>query len=114
MSNDHILTNAFLASGGGIAGLASAISICKFSEGRKDIKVDLYESTKSFTEIGAGIALWLRPWRALRELGLADDLTKLLEKPISELPPSMNVYIMLLVQISNADKPSAHIRVQKK
>ena len=113
MQDDHVLTNAFLTSGGGIAGLVSAISICKFSEERKDIKIDLYESSNSFTEIGVGIGLWLRPWRALRELGLADDLTKLLGKPKPELPPGMNKIVMLSFSLSEVSC-SARIHLQEK
>lgn len=62
--------------GGGTAGLTTAISIAKFS-GNKILKVNVYEATNSFTEIGAGITLWKRPWNALKALGLEDDLKKI-------------------------------------
>ena len=87
--------------------------ICKFSKERRDIDVDIYESTKAFTEIGAGIGVWLRPWRALRELGLTDDLIKLLEKPIYEFPPSASSCLYRSDFIILMHPHRAHFRVQE-
>ena len=65
----------------------AAIAISKLSEERRDIKVDIYEASSQFSEIGAGIALWLRSWKVLRKLGLDGSLAKLLEAPVIEHPP---------------------------
>ena len=62
--------------GGGIAGITAAISISRFcSQG--DIRIDVYESAQAFTEIGAGLALFRRPWYAMKRLGLGEDLAKI-------------------------------------
>ena len=41
-----------------------------------DVDVDIYESTASFGEIGAGIGMWPRVWETLKVLGLDDDLQR--------------------------------------
>jgi salicylate hydroxylase len=40
-----------------------------------DIKVDVYEATARYSEIGAGVALTWRTRRLMTELGLVDDIT---------------------------------------
>lgn len=82
-----MLTFLIISSGGGVAGLMAALALCKLSEERKDIKVDIYEAYPNVTEIGAGIAFWLRPWRVIRKLGLEKSLETLLEQPITDFPP---------------------------
>lgn len=62
--------------GGGIGGLASAIAIARLNPAN-DIKLDIYEGAHAFTEIGAGVGLWKRPWSIMKKLGLADDLAKI-------------------------------------
>ena len=74
-------------SGGGIAGLVLAIALQEFSAG--DIRVNVYESAKKFTEIGAGVGLYKRPWKVMKRLGLKESLGKLTKVPESEDKPSM-------------------------
>lgn len=72
--------------GGGIAGLVTAISICHFNQ-HKDIKIDIYEGAHAFTEIGAGVGVCRRPWEALKNLGLEEELSKISEvKTFSDEP----------------------------
>ena len=66
--------------GGGIAGLATAVSIAHFSP-TKDIKVVIYEAKEALAEIGAGVGIWPRPWAILKAFGLQDDLKKLCQNP---------------------------------
>ncbi|KAL5499134.1 hypothetical protein ACEPAH_1652 [Sanghuangporus vaninii] len=70
--------------GGGVAGLSHALSIAHFSAERKDIAVDLYEAAPSFTEVGAGIVMYKRPWKVMKALGLESDLRKLVVIPTSD------------------------------
>ncbi|KAI0689374.1 hypothetical protein BC835DRAFT_255975 [Cytidiella melzeri] len=58
-------------SGGGIGGLAFAVALAKTGT---DCVVDIYESTESFGEVGAGIGLWPRVWDTMKTLGLEEDL----------------------------------------
>jgi 2-polyprenyl-6-methoxyphenol hydroxylase-like FAD-dependent oxidoreductase len=53
--------------GGGIAGLACAVSLHK-----QDWDVEVLERAAEFGEIGAGLSLWSNALRALDELGLGD------------------------------------------
>lgn len=62
-------------SGGGICGLTTAIAIAKLSRD-KDIHIDIYEASQAFTEVGAGVTVWRRPWQILKTLGLTEDLLK--------------------------------------
>lgn len=61
-----------LNSGGGIGGLAFAVALSKMVGSAVD--VDIYESTGSFSEVGAGLGVWPRVWAAMKILGLEDDL----------------------------------------
>ncbi|KAI5117342.1 hypothetical protein M0805_001947 [Coniferiporia weirii] len=63
--------------GGGIGGLTTAIALSCLSQEKKDIRVDLHEAAHRFTEIGAGVALWRRPWKIMKSLGLEEELLKL-------------------------------------
>lgn len=58
-------------SGGGIGGLAFAVSLAKLDAA---VDVDIYESTSKFGEIGAGMGMWPRVWETLKNMGLEDDL----------------------------------------
>ena len=73
-------------SGGGIAGLTAAIALTHFTKERRDIKVVVYEAAAKFTDIGAGVGFWPRPWKILKKLGLTNSLENLLEKPPQEFP----------------------------
>ncbi|KAI0085592.1 hypothetical protein BDY19DRAFT_442598 [Irpex rosettiformis] len=57
--------------GGGIGGLALAVALAKTGT---TFDVDIYESTASFGEIGAGLGVWPRVWNTLVSLGLEEDL----------------------------------------
>src|SRR3984885_6934464 len=55
--------------GGGIGGLAAARPLC-----RRGIEVSIYEAAPELREIGAGVALGPNAMKALRSLGLEDDV----------------------------------------
>jgi 2-polyprenyl-6-methoxyphenol hydroxylase-like FAD-dependent oxidoreductase len=57
--------------GGGIGGLAAASALH-----RHNIEVRVYEQADALSEVGAGIALQPNGIRALRQLGLADDVAR--------------------------------------
>lgn len=67
-----------LTSGGGIAGLALAITLGKHLDPVHDdpIAVDLYEAGPSITTVGAGISVWTRTWQVMRMLGLERELAE--------------------------------------
>ena len=71
LSYFHATDKIFDDSGGGIGGLAFAVALAKTGAA---LEVDIYESTASFGEIGAGIGLWPRVWNTLVSLGLEEDL----------------------------------------
>ncbi|KIP05117.1 hypothetical protein PHLGIDRAFT_168146 [Phlebiopsis gigantea 11061_1 CR5-6] len=52
--------------GGGVSGLCIAVALSRCP----DIEVHVYEAANSFKEIGAGVMIWGRAWRALSLLGL--------------------------------------------
>ncbi|KAI0793194.1 FAD/NAD(P)-binding domain-containing protein [Abortiporus biennis] len=58
--------------GGGIGGLCLAVALSHYP----DIKVDVYEATERFKEIGAGVMFWDRTWKILAKLGLTNDMKK--------------------------------------
>ncbi len=62
-----------LDSGGGIGGLAFAVSL---SRCEANVDVDIYESAARFSEIGAGLAMWPRVWDIMRIIGLEEDLKR--------------------------------------
>lgn len=53
--------------GGGIAGLSTAIALC-----RAGIDVSVFERATKLDEIGAGLSLWANAVRALERLGVAE------------------------------------------
>ena len=57
--------------GGGIGGLAAARALC-----RRGIEVSIYEAAPELREIGAGVALGPNAMKALRSLGLEDDVPR--------------------------------------
>lgn len=56
-----------LIAGGGIGGLATAISLR-----RQGVDLVVLEQARELREVGAGITLWINAMRALRKLGLAE------------------------------------------
>ena len=86
--------------GGGVAGLATAVSIAHFSP-TKDIKVDVYEAKDALAEIGAGVSIWPRPWAVLKAFGLQDDFKKICQNPnISSEPCKALAKIMIPLLIA--------------
>ncbi|GJE95301.1 FAD/NAD(P)-binding domain-containing protein [Phanerochaete sordida] len=61
--------------GGGIVGLAFAISLSK--AGAHAVEVDIYESASAFGQVGAGMGFWPRIWESMRTLGLEEELRPL-------------------------------------
>lgn len=55
--------------GGGIGGLCTTIALQQIG-----IDVRVYERTEAFERVGAGLAVWANAIRALRKLGLADQV----------------------------------------
>ena len=65
----------------------TAIALSHFSKERGDIKIDIYEAASKFTETGAGVVFYMRPFKILQKFGLEADLLKLLgQEKISFLP----------------------------
>ncbi|KZT01928.1 FAD/NAD(P)-binding domain-containing protein [Laetiporus sulphureus 93-53] len=79
--------------GSGIGGLTFALSLHELCQ---DIRVDIYESTASFTEIGAGIGLWPRPWEIMQALGLESDLLS-----ISDTSGSLERWVQFIYRKSD-------------
>lgn len=74
-------------SGGGIAGLTTAIALSRLSAEKKDIQIDIYEAATKYSEIGAGVGMWRRPWKVMKLLGLDKALGKIAEIPAEEDKP---------------------------
>ena len=58
--------------GAGIAGLTAAVALA-----RKGLEAEVYEQAPELKEVGAGVGLWGNAFRALRAVGLADDVVRL-------------------------------------
>ena len=58
--------------GAGIAGLTAALAMA-----RNGLDAEIYEQAPELTEVGAGVGLWGNAFRALRTIGLADDVMRL-------------------------------------
>ena len=78
--------------GGGIGGLTAAIAISRLSQ-KKDIKIDIYEGAHAFTEIGAGVGVYKRPWNVLKELELTEELMKVNSVPVAIDQPRESNYL---------------------
>lgn len=67
-----------MASGGGIGGIALAVTIGRYS----NLPVDIYEAGPEITTVGAGISVWRRTWEVMKMLGLDEELAnKAIEPP---------------------------------
>ena len=66
----------------------TAIALAHFSKERQDIKINIFEATSKFTETGAGIVFWMRPFKILQKFGLEADLLKLLGQEKISFSPS--------------------------
>ena len=49
------------------------------SKGHKDVAVDVYEGAHQLNEIGAGVAVWRRPFQVMKAFGLRESMSKELE-----------------------------------
>ena len=49
------------------------------SKGHQDIAVDIYEGAHQLNEIGAGVAMWRRPFQVMKAFGLKESMSKELE-----------------------------------
>lgn len=58
--------------GAGIAGLTTAVALA-----RKGLEAEVYEQAPELKEVGAGLGLWGNAFRALRVIGLADEVVRL-------------------------------------
>ena len=65
----------------------TAISLSHFSKELQDIKINIYEAATEFTETGAGVAFYMRPFKVLQRLGLEADLLKLIGKSSISFTP---------------------------
>lgn len=60
--------------GGGIGGLALAVSLGRYIPSSVPFHIDLYESAPAIPTIGAGITVWPRTWEIFSLLGLEPAL----------------------------------------
>ncbi|KAJ8469834.1 hypothetical protein ONZ51_g8729 [Trametes cubensis] len=67
-------------SGGGIAGLTLAATLCKYALNCSELEIDIYEADPEVRTAGAGITIWPRTWTVMRHLGLYDAMSKLAVK----------------------------------
>lgn len=82
-----------LVAGGGIGGLASALALAHGGH-----RVELFEQSAAFAEVGAGIQLGPNAVRRLHALGLADALDAIAARPD-----------MLVVRAAHDDHELAHL-----
>ena len=59
------------------------------SKGHQDIAVDIYEGAHQLNEIGAGVAMWRRPFQVMKAFGLKESMSQQLEEAPSEEIESM-------------------------
>lgn len=63
------MSNRVIILGGGIGGLCASIALQQAG-----IETVLYEQAERFSEVGAGIQVWVKGMAALQELGVADQV----------------------------------------
>lgn len=69
--------------GGGIAGLMFAIALTHSSDS-KATSIHLYEAASKFTETGAGIGMFRRPWQVMKRLNLVEIVRGMTNVPDPE------------------------------
>ncbi|KLO12920.1 FAD/NAD-binding domain-containing protein [Schizopora paradoxa] len=84
--------------GGGIAGITLAIALAQAST-TKSMSVHLYEAAPHFTETGAGIGMFRRPWQVMKRLNLGEEIKTVANIPDDE--DSLN----LAFRMSKSDEP---------
>ncbi len=77
--------------GGGIAGITLAIALTRLSTTRTT-SVHLYEAAPKFTETGAGIGMFRRPWQIMKRLDLGEEIKTVANIPDPEDGLSMHAY----------------------
>ncbi|KZT01894.1 FAD/NAD(P)-binding domain-containing protein [Laetiporus sulphureus 93-53] len=75
--------------GAGIGGLCFALSLHR---SLANVSVDIYESTTVLSEVGAGIGVWPRVWKILKELGLEDDFLSITHMKDGQIAPHSLIY----------------------
>jgi salicylate hydroxylase len=78
VSNSSIRGGSIAVVGGGIGGLAAALSLL-----RAGFNVDVYERASRLAEVGAGVQISPNASRVLHGLGLADQLARTGVKPLA-------------------------------
>ncbi|KAF7985847.1 hypothetical protein HWV62_536 [Athelia sp. TMB] len=58
--------------GGGIGGLSCAVALSKYPH----VDVDIYESNPEVVGSGPVVGVWLRSWKVLEKMGMAQDLQR--------------------------------------
>ncbi|TFL03387.1 hypothetical protein BDV98DRAFT_564139 [Pterulicium gracile] len=69
--------------GGGLGGLALAVTIGKFNP---DVPIDVFEAGSAITTTGAGVTMWKRTWQVMQRLGMDTDLAKRTVVPPADEP----------------------------
>ena len=60
-----------------MGGLTLSAALHDFDKANK-LEVNLYESAHQISEIGAGIGMWPRTWKIMKELGFEEALAHFL------------------------------------
>ena len=60
-----------------MGGLALSAALHMFDKSNK-LEINLYEGAHQITEIGAGIGMWPRTWKIMKELGFDEALAHFL------------------------------------
>ena len=60
-----------------MGGLALSAALHMFDKSNK-LEINLYEGAHQITEIGAGIGMWPRTWKIMKELGFDEPLGQFL------------------------------------
>ena len=60
-----------------MGGLALSAALHMFDKSNK-LEINLYEGAHQITEIGAGIGMWPRTWKIMKELGFDEVLAHFL------------------------------------
>ena len=64
----------YIYRGAGLGGLLLALSLQKYCP---ELEIVIYESAHELAEIGAGVVMWPRTMEVIRDLGLEEDLRKM-------------------------------------
>lgn len=70
--------------GGGIAGLCAALALEQQRQLGAQLDIRVFEQASKFGEIGAGVSIGPNSQRALRRMGLGDELDRVAAPPGSD------------------------------